>query len=197
MRFSIELVIGISPLQTAIWYTPWAISGFLFAATSGFILHLVPGRILLVFSGAAALAAALLFALMPETPNYWAHVLPAMVAETAFVDILYTTGNVFITTHLPRRHQGLAGALINCTLYLGMCSFLGVADVAVAATSHKGLRESYKVAFWFIVGVAAVTMICFGFVDIGSAKCELTADEKKARGELEVGSSTETLAVSQ
>lgn len=122
---------------------------------------------------------------MPASPNYWAHVLPAMITQTAFVDILYTTSNVFITTRLPARHQGLAGALINCTLYVGMASFLGVADVAVAATAHLGLRASYKVAFWIVVGVIGVVMVIFAFVDIGSARSELTADEKRARAELE------------
>jgi MFS family permease len=127
----------------------------------------------------------MLFALMPESPNYWANVLPALALETAFVDILYTTSNVFITTHLPRRHQGLAGALINCTLYLGMCFFLGIADVAVAANAHRGLGPSYKVAFWIVAAVSGIIMVMFAFMNVASAKSELTADEKRLRKELE------------
>lgn len=126
---------------------------------------------------------------MPEKVNYWGHVLPAMITQTAFIDILYTTSNVFITTRLPRRHQGLAGALINCTLYVGMCLFLGIADTAVAASKARGLgqRRSFQVAFWMIVGISVVVMIIFAFVDIGAAGSELTADEKKARMEAEAG----------
>ena len=130
---------------------------------------------------------------MPDNPNYWAHVLPSMVLQTAFVDVIYTTSNVFITTRLPARHQGLAGALINATLYVGMCSFLGVADVAVAASADKGMAVSYKVAFWIVVGLSAAVMGLFAFVDIGSARSELTADEKRARSRLEAGTSMETL----
>lgn len=130
---------------------------------------------------------------MPSEPNYWAHVLPSMVLQTAFVDVIYTTSNVFITTRLPARHQGLAGALINATLYIGICSFLGIADVAVAASAHLGMAGSYKVAFWIAVGVSGVVMVLFAFMDIGSAKSDLTADEKSARRRMEAGTSMETL----
>ncbi|CAI4216122.1 unnamed protein product [Parascedosporium putredinis] len=171
---------------------PWAISGAIFAATSGLLLHLVSNRVLLVASAACSVGACLFFALMPsrDSPSfsYWAHVFPAMVLETAFIDILYTLSNVFITTRLPLRHQGLAGALINCTLYIGMCFFLGVTEIAVAATSAtRGLKGSYEVAFWIGVGVAGVTLVVFAFMDIGEAKSDLTEDEKRARVELERG----------
>jgi MFS family permease len=178
--------------MTAVWYTPWAVSGMLFAATSGLLLHLIPNRILLIISSLCSIAACLFFALMPprDSPSfsYWAYVFPAMIAETAFIDILYTLSNVFITTRLPRRHLGLAGALINCTLYIGMCFFLGVAEVAVAATADRGLRGSYQVAFWIAVGFGCVTVLVFAFMDIGEAKSDLTEDEKRARREAEAGS---------
>lgn len=191
-NFYIELVLEVPPFTTAIWYTPWAISGAIFAATSGLLLHLVSNRVLLVASAACSVGACLFFALMPsrDSPSfsYWAHVFPAMVLETAFIDILYTLSNVFITTRLPLRHQGLAGALINCTLYIGMCFFLGVTEIAVAATSAtRGLKGSYEVAFWIGVGVAGVTLVVFAFMDIGEAKSDLTEDEKRARVELERG----------
>jgi hypothetical protein len=104
-----------------------------------------------------------------------------MVAETAFIDILYTLSNVFITTSLPAKHQGLAGALINMTLYMGMCFFLGVADVAVSRARSAGwdLSKSYGVAFWMSVGMAAVTIVVFAWMDIGAAKSDLTEDEKR------------------
>ncbi|PKS06296.1 hypothetical protein jhhlp_007044 [Lomentospora prolificans] len=188
-NFYIELVLEVPPFMTAIWYTPWAVSGMLFAATSGLLLHLIPNRFLLIISSACSIGACLFFALMPskDSPSfsYWAHVFPAMVAETAFIDILYTLSNVFITTNLPLRHQGLAGALINCTLYIGMCFFLGVADIAVAATSDRGMKGSYEVAFWIGVAFAGVTLVVFAFMDIGEAKSDLTEDEKRAQRELE------------
>jgi MFS family permease len=164
--------------MTALWYIPWAAGGLILASTSGFLMRLVPGKILLIFCGVSQLVAVLLFALMPEKPNYWAFVFPAMIAETACVDILYTVSNVFITTNLPSDQQGFAGALINCTLFLGICFFLGIAELAVGRMNHLGLSGSYRVAFWICTSFAAVALVVFVFLDIGSAKSDLTRDEK-------------------
>jgi MFS family permease len=144
-------------------------------------MHLIPGRWLLVFCGVSKLVAMLLFANMPENPNYWAYIFPAMAAEAACVDILYTVTNVFITTNLPSHRQGFAGALINCTLFLGICFFLGIGDLAVANTSHLGLAQRYKVVFWIGAGVTVCVISLFLFMDIGSARSDLTHDEKTRR----------------
>jgi hypothetical protein len=165
-------------LTTSLWFAPWAAGGIVLAATSGFIMHLVPGKILLIICGVCKLVAVLLFALIPRNPNYWAWVFPAMVAETACVDVLYTVSNVFITTNLPSHRQGLAGSLISCTLFLGICVFLGIADLGVGSSTHLGEAGSYKVAFWIGVGFAALGLLVFATIDLGEARGDLTADEK-------------------
>ena len=101
----------------------------------------------------------LMFAIMPETPDYWAYIFPAMIAATVRVDIMYSVSNIFITTSVPRRRQGLAGALINCLVFLVISVFLGLVDIAVTATAHPGQKESYKVACWFAVGCAGVSYL--------------------------------------
>lgn len=168
-----------SPLTTAFWFSPWAAIGLILAATSGLLLHLIPGRVLLIFCGISKIVAMLLFALMPENPNYWAHIFPAMIAETACVDILFTISNVFITTNLPAHRQGFAGALINSTLFLGICFFLGIGDVVVGKTSHLGLRESYQATFWLGTVCAVLVLFVFATMDIGSAKSDLTYAERE------------------
>lgn len=168
------------PLTTALWFSPWAAGGFILASTSGFILHLVPGKVLLIFCGISSIIPVLLFALMPAHPNYWAWVLPAMVAETCCVDVIWTVTNVFITTNLPSRRQGLGGSLINCNLFLGTCFFLGLANIGVGATGHLGLAGSFKVAFWIGVAFAVLSLVILTFLDVGTAKSELTVDEKTA-----------------
>lgn len=48
------------------------------------------------------------------------------------VDIAYSVSSVFITTQTPSNKQGLAGALINSTLFIRISFFLGIADIVVA-----------------------------------------------------------------
>ncbi|ROT43773.1 MFS general substrate transporter [Sodiomyces alkalinus F11] len=176
--FYIELVLHMSPLLTAVWYVPLIVGGLVIACLGGFTLHLLPGRVLLVLAGLGNVGSVVLFALMPEDPNYWAWVFPAMVCSTVGIDITFTVTNVFITTNLPARWQGLAGALINSTLFLGISFFLGLAEVAVGQTSHLGLRENYQVAFWFATGIAGVALLLFVFIDPGQAKSQLTVEER-------------------
>jgi MFS family permease len=156
-----------------------AAGGLVLATVGGFILHLLSGTLLMVVSALGNVVCVLLFAVIPEHPNYWAYIFPAMLCATLGVDIAFSVSNVFITTKMPGKRQGLAGALINSTLFLGISFFLGVADIAAAQTSHLGLKRSYKVAFWFATGCAGIALIILLiFVKMDKAKSDLTYDEK-------------------
>ena len=155
------------------------IGGLILATIGGLILHLLPGRILLLISGICYILSVLLFAIIPTNPNYWAYIFPAMVCATAGIDVTYNVTNIFITTSMPKARQGLAGALINSMLFLGISFFLGMADLAVTQTAGKGQRQSYKVAFWLATGVAGVGLIVmFLGVNIGKAESGLTVEER-------------------
>ena len=156
-----------------------AAGGLILATVGGFTLHLVPGEVLLVLSGLGYVMSVLLFAIMPDNASYWAYIFPAMLCATLGIDVTYSVSNVFITTSLPHRRQGLAGALINSVLFLGISFFLGFADLVVSTASTMGSRRSYKAAFWFAVGCAGFGLLLVVlFVEIGRAKSDLTVEEK-------------------
>ncbi|KAF2145367.1 uncharacterized protein K452DRAFT_315629 [Aplosporella prunicola CBS 121167] len=179
--FYMSEIMGGTPLQLVAWFTPMALGGCIISTVGGLVLHRIPGTGLMILSGAAFIICPLLFALAPPGANYWAWTFPSMICATIGIDVTFNVANVFITTSLPLRQQGLAGALINSLLQLGIAVFLGFADVAAARTSDRGKRESYKVVFWFEVAAAAVALaLMVGFVKIKAAKSGLTADEKAA-----------------
>lgn len=152
----------------------------------GLVLHRLPGTVLLILSASGFLISVLLFALIPDDPNYWAWIFPAMVCATIGVDISYNVSGIFLTTSVPKHQQGLAGACINGLVFLGMSFFLGWTDFAVLSSNKSTPAESYKVAFWFGVGCACtVIVITLLFIRIGGATSSLTADEKAAAAELE------------
>ncbi|CAM1503546.1 Fc.00g011370.m01.CDS01 [Cosmosporella sp. VM-42] len=186
--FYIESVMKATPLQTAAWFAPLAGGGLVLALTGGFVLHLIPGRILLIISGLGFLASVLLFALIPLEGStsflYWAFIFPAMCCSTIGVDIAFNVTNVFITTSMPRRLQAVAGALINSLLYLGMAFWLGVGELAVTARldargrDNVTLRQQYQIGFWTAVGLSAASLALIVSVKMGQAAAEMTADEK-------------------
>lgn len=194
-------IMGGTPLQLVAWFTPMALLGCILATAGGFILHLIPGTGLVILSGVASIIAPLLFALMPQGGNYFAWVFPSMICATIGIDISFGVTNIFvcfwkhmvkkslaiatlthslqITTQMPLRRQGLAGALINSILHLGIAFFLGFADVTAQETSTLGKKDSYKAVFWYEVACAGVSLaILVLFVKIRRAKSDLTADER-------------------
>ncbi|KOS22816.1 Drug resistance protein [Escovopsis weberi] len=180
-NFYIELILGRSPLLTSVYFAPWAGGGVVLALTSGVILHLLPGRVLLLLCGVTQVVAMLMFALMPSRPNYWAWIFVAMVCEAVCNDILWTVSNVFLTTSLPKRRQGLAGAVISVTLFLGGAFFLAIVDVAKAQFVATGvpLKTQYKYIFWIGVGIAAFALAVCAFINIDKAGGDYTVDEKE------------------
>ena len=173
---------GASPIQLVAWYTPAGLGGIFLAIIGGLILHKIHGNILMLISTAAIIINSLLFAILPENGGYWPWVFPAMCCFTIAIDLLFTAANVFFSTALPARQQGLAGALSNVILQLGIALLLGFADIVASETAYQGQRQSYKNAFWFELACGAAALVIFmAFVRIDSAKSDYTADEKEAQ----------------
>jgi MFS family permease len=185
---------GATPLQIVAWTVPMAVGGLILSVTGGFILHKVSGTILMIISCLGYVGSGLLFAVIPLGGNYWAYVFPAMICGTIAIDISFNLANIFITTSMPRARQGLAGALIYCTMHMGIAVMLGFADIIETQTKHLGERKSYKAVFWFQTGLCILgLLIVLGFVRIRHAKSELTADEKEnlETGNAAIGQSEE------
>lgn len=171
-------IMGASPLQVAAWYVPMCAGGCIVSIVGGYILHLLPGTVLMLVGGGAWVGNSLLFALAPEGANYWAFVFPAMIGATMGIDIIYNVANIFITTSLSQSRQGLAGALINSLLYLGIAFLLAFADVIQTGTMDVGLKRSYQSVFWYQFACSVLALvIMIGFVRIRKAESEMTMDE--------------------
>jgi MFS family permease len=179
--FYMENIMGASPLQVVAWYVPMALGGCIISTVGGFVLHLLPGTILIFISGISFIIAPLLFAIAPEGAMYWAYIFPAMICATVGIDITFNVANIFITTSLPRKQQGFAGAIIMILLQLGIAVFLGFADIVNTYTvASLGLRRSYHAIFWFEVACASTALtILVLFVKIKKAESEFTVEERE------------------
>ena len=174
-------IMSATPLQVVAWYTPLGVAGLLFSILEGFILHLVPGRVLLIISGVGALGSQLLLALIPlRGANYWAWIFPATILSTIGIDLSTILMTVFITTTFPAAQQGLAGGVINSVLQLGVALTLGLTDIIQSATfGEVGLARSYKNTFWFGVVAGAVSLVLMALCGrVPKATSDLTVDEK-------------------
>ncbi|KAL3465259.1 major facilitator superfamily domain-containing protein [Aspergillus heterothallicus] len=173
---------GATPFQMVAWSVPMALGGLILCCIGGLVFHRVSGTLLLGISCLGYIGSGLFFAVAPEGANYWAFVFPAMICGTIGIDISFNLANIFITTNMPKSKQGLAGALINCTLHMGIAVMLGFADIVhIETMEYAGMRGSYKAVFWFEVGLAAVGLVVVAlFVRVKEARSELTVDEREA-----------------
>lgn len=179
--FYMENIMGATPLQVVAWYVPMALGGCLISTFGGFVLHILPGTVLIIMAGVSWIIAPLLFAIAPEGANYWAYIFPSMICATIGIDITFNVANIFITTSLPRKQQGLAGAVIMLLLHLGIAVCLGFADIVNTFTAVRlGGRRSYYAVFWLEVAFAATALIILAlFVKIKKAESELTVEERE------------------
>lgn len=177
--FYMENVMSVSPLLVVAWYTPMAIGGILISTFGGFILHLLSSTILIYIAGLSWIVAPLLFAIAPSGANYWAYIFPSMIFATIGIDVTFTVANIFITTSLPKKEQGLAGALIMLLMHLGIAVCLGLADIVnISTLSNLGQRKSYQAVFWFEVACATTALVILVlFVRVQNAVSALTVDE--------------------
>ncbi|KAF5656715.1 major facilitator family transporter [Fusarium heterosporum] len=173
-------IMSASPLQVVAWYVPLGLAGLVISIIEGYILHLVPGRVLLIISGLGALGSQLLIALIPIGGSYWAWVFPAVIFSTVGIDLSTILMTVFVTTTFPTAQQGLAGSVINSVLQLGVAFILGLTDIIQSATEDEaGLGKSYKNTFWFGVGAAAASLVILAiWGKVPKASSDLTSDEK-------------------
>lgn len=173
-------IMSASPLQVVAWYVPLGLAGLILSIIEGFILHLVPGRVLLIISGLGAVGSQLLIALIPLGGSYWAWIFPAVIFSTIGIDLSTILMTVFVTTTFPTAQQGLAGSVINSVLQLGVAFVLALTDIIQSATvDQAGLGKSYKNTFWFGVSAAAASLLILAiWGKVPKASSDLTADEK-------------------
>ncbi|KAE8150942.1 major facilitator superfamily domain-containing protein [Aspergillus avenaceus] len=172
---------GASPMQLVAWTVPMGLGGLILSVCGGFLFHKISGTILMLISCIGYAGSGLFFAVVPDGGIYWGFVFPAMICGTVGIDISFNIANIFITTNMPKARQGLAGAVINCTLHLGIAVMLGFADIVHSETEHLGQRKSYKAVFWFQFGLAMVgALLVVFFVRIKHAKSEMTVEERTA-----------------
>lgn len=179
------------PILISAYFIPMCLGGAFLAISGGYVLHKISGTWLIGISGFGWVLSSALFAVAPANANYWAYIFPSMIGATVGVDITFNVANVFISTSLSSSRQGLAGAMANVLVYLGIAFMLAVADVTQTETAGIGLLQSYRAVFWLMLGCAAVALIIMlAFVRIPKAESALTVDEREAFLQLQNAGST-------
>jgi MFS family permease len=185
---------GVTGIRLALWYAPTAVTGLIMCVATGALLHIVPGKVALLFSGLAWIAASVVFAACPYPVNYWAVVLPSMIAISLGLDLTYTVSLVYLSTIQPRELQGVCGAVCSILVNLAISFSLSISEmVKVRAENEFGgsvpgmdagqsLGMSnwvYRSAFLYATASAGLGfVICVLFVHIPRAQQKVVDEEQ-------------------
>jgi len=170
----------LSPIQTTLRFIPLGACGILTVLCSGYLLARVRGNYILIFGLGSSIIANVLFAApIPSSTSYFAYGFPAMCLAAFGIDTLYPCLGLFTTQSLPRKDQGIAGAMFQTVAGLGRAIFLPLTATIQHSLQTKSLQKgtSYEEAFitglrgaeWLCVGLMAVCLAAtlFGLRNIG------------------------------
>lgn len=187
-----EQILNYSPLHTTACVTPMAVFGVMINLIAAFILHIVPGRVILVFALGLFLASALLWATMLQHDNYWRGQFEAFCFAVMGADFMFNVTNMVTVNAVPRLYQGTAQGIFQTVIQL--LTALGLALSTTIVTQKfpafatgvdlldeeqvKQLFHSFKYAYYFAIGVAALGTVLSIFVKIGTSGTKDAAEKK-------------------
>lgn len=134
----------------------------------------------MIFGLGSAAIANLLFAVpIPPSTSYFAYGLPAMALAAFGADTVYPCIGLFTTQSLPRKDQGIAGAMFQTVASIGRAMFLPITATIQASSQTKQIKngdsqrqallEGFRAAEWFCFACMAVSLglTIFGLRNIG------------------------------
>ena len=150
--------------------------------------------------GSASIANMLFAVLIPPSTSYFAYGLPAMCLVAFGADTVYPCIGLFTTQALPRKDQGVAGAMFQTVASIGRAMFLPITAAIQSSEQMKEIRngsnerhallEGLRAAEWFCFAcmVASLGMTIFGLRNIGKigllkklGNVQSTSKEKDSR----------------
>ncbi|KUJ23914.1 MFS multidrug transporter-like protein [Mollisia scopiformis] len=151
----------LSPIQTTLRYIPLGICGIFSIFCSGYFMARIRGNYILIFGLGSALIANIIFAVpIPPSTTYWAYGFPAMCLAAFGADTTYPCIGLFTTQSLPRKDQGVAGAMFQTIAGLGRAMFLPITATIQSSIQTRVANSSNDASYAYLEGLRGVEWFC-------------------------------------
>lgn len=121
----------------------------------------VRGDYILIFGLSSALIANILFAVpIPPSTTYWAYGFPAMCLAAFGADTTYPCIGLFTTQSLPRKDQGVAGAMFQTVAGLGRAMFLPITATIQSSVQGRLANSGSDASYAFLEGLRGAEWFC-------------------------------------
>ena len=155
-----EVIRGVSPLVSAAWFIPIAISGAIAAVTTGFVLGRVKPAWVMTIALTAFTVGTVLIATAPVGQTYWAQTFVCTIIMPWGMDMSFPAATLILSDSVAKKHQGIAASLVNTVVNYSISLALGFAGTVEAHVNHGGttpedLLLGYRGAWYFAMGLSS------------------------------------------
>lgn len=168
LTFFFQEVQMLNATNTSIRFLPAPIVGVAVNLLMGLIIHRIRANWAIILATLISCISPILTAVMKPSDSYWEFVFPSIALNALGPDVLFTASNLIITDAFPDKTQALAGGVFNTVAQIGKSVGLAlsavIASTVSANASHSKseqlvLLEGYQAAWWFILGITALTIV--------------------------------------
>ena len=154
-----EQLRGASPLHTAAWTVPVAISGAIASVTTGFLLGRLRPAWVMTIALTAFTVGTVLIATAPVEQSYWAQSFVCTIVIPWGMDMSFPAATLILSDAVPKKHQGIAASLVNTIVNYSISLALGFAGTVEAHVNHGGTTPQdillgFRGAWYFAIGIS-------------------------------------------
>ncbi|KAL3466468.1 putative MFS multidrug transporter [Aspergillus heterothallicus] len=152
---------GVSPLTSAVQFTPGAISGILAALATPYLMAVVSSGWLMVIACAAFFIGCLLQSTAPVEQSYWMNTFWSFVVTAWGMDVSFPALATILSDAVPVKHQRAAASLVNTIVNYSTAVGLGIAGTVEAEVVDRGgdLLSGYRAALWTSAGLSGLAFV--------------------------------------
>lgn len=154
-----EQLRGASPLLTATWIIPVAISGAIASVTTGFLLGRLRPAWVMTIALTAFTVGTILIATAPVHQSYWAQSFVCTIVIPWGMDMSFPAATLILSDAVAKEHQGIAASLVNTVVNYSISLALGFAGTVESHVNHGGTNPEdvlmgFRGAWYFAIGIS-------------------------------------------
>ncbi|KAL9136941.1 MAG: hypothetical protein Q9175_001857 [Cornicularia normoerica] len=150
---------GATPLQTAAWVSPVALSGAIASVTTGLLLGRLRPAWVMTIALTAFVVGTILIATAPVDQNYWAQSFVCIIVIPWGMDMSFPAATLILSNAVAKEHQGIAASLVSTIVNYSISLALGFAGTVESHVNRGGTTPDdvllgFRGAWYFAIGVS-------------------------------------------
>jgi MFS family permease len=166
---------GVTPLLAQAQTCIVAITGTVFALSTGFLLNHIHVSTLMFLAMTIFFVGTVLIAFAPAQQTYWAQTFFSVLIMPGGMNWSFPAGTILLSNAMPKEMQGKAASLISTIVNYSIATGLGFAGTVESNVNNDGSKtlEGYRGAWYLGMGFSALGMAISAFFILRSKQEEI------------------------